>query len=37
MRQNKYKINDVINNLLIIGKDKIVVTPSGCKKNILEM
>ena len=32
MRQNKYKINDVINNLLIIGKDKIVVTPSGCKK-----
>ena len=32
MRQNKFKKGDIINNLIILDKDKIVTTNKGDKK-----
>ena len=32
MRQNKFQPNDVVNNLLIIKKDKVIESPNGSKK-----
>ena len=32
MRQNKFKKGDIINNLIILDKDKIVTTNNGSKK-----
>lgn len=34
MRQNKFKKGDIINNLIILDKDKIVTTNNGSKKHI---
>lgn len=32
MRQNKFKKGDIINNLIILDKDKIITTNNGSKK-----
>ena len=32
MRQNKFKKGDIINNLIILDKDKIAKTNNGSKK-----